>query len=277
MGRKSRQQSKKVPYISPHPVRVGEIYIGSGHHRCGNRYWMISSLPKGDKVDIRCTACRKERTVCLSAIANDFKLYSRPNTKNRNSLNGVSAFKLNPHSLIGLYSTRSCSNNSHKIKDVIARIPVKVNGKPQIIDVDAWYCETCKIYYILHSTYDGINGIPICDVKDFRTGKIISSATDYDNVVTSNYETMLHKLGYNVNQQENLSSQERQKILAQIVQKRQISKNEIISLLQYYIRRNENNGNMIFAVEKWEQDLIFMKRFRMQSSEVIDVDQIRIK
>ena len=88
---------------------------------------------------------------------------------------------------------------------------------------------------------------------------------------------MLHKLGYNVNQQENLSSQERQKILAQIVQKRQISKNEIISLLQYYIRRNENNGNMIFAVEKWEQDLIFMKRFRMQSSEVIDVDQIRIK
>lgn len=133
------------------------------------------------------------------------------------------------------------------------------------------------MYYILYSTYDSISGIPICDVKDFRTGKIISCARDYENVIVSDYETMLHKLGYNVSQKEGLSSQERHDILAQIVRKRQISKNEIISLLQYYIRRNENNDNMVLAVEKWSEDLVFIKQFKVQSGESIDVERIRIR
>lgn len=88
---------------------------------------------------------------------------------------------------------------------------------------------------------------------------------------------MLHKLGYNVSQKEGLSSQERHDILAQIVRKRQISKNEIISLLQYYIRRNENNDNMVLAVEKWSEDLVFIKQFKVQSGESIDVERIRIR
>lgn len=271
---KSRRQSKKAPYISPHTVRVGEIYKGSIHFSCYNRYWKISSLPNGDMVNIRCTNCNKERTVFLSAISNDFELYSTPDVKSNGS---VATHTLNSHCLIGLYSTRSCSNNSHKIKDVIAKIPIKINGRPQIANVDAWYCETCNVYYILHSTYDSISGIPICDVKDFRTGKIISCARDYENVIASDYETMLHKLGYNVSQKEGLSSQERHDILAQIVRKRQISKNEIISLLQYYIRRNENNDNMVLAVEKWSEDLVFIKQFKVQSGESIDVERIRIR
>lgn len=88
---------------------------------------------------------------------------------------------------------------------------------------------------------------------------------------------MIHKLGYNVDQRNGLSAQERHDILAQIVAKHQIAKNEIISLLQYYIRRNENNDNMWLAVEKWEKDLEFMKRFRVQDCDMVDVDRIRIK
>lgn len=124
---KSRRQSKKAPYISPHTVRVGEIYKGSIHFSCYNRYWKISSLPNGDMVNIRCTNCNKERTVFLSSISNDFELYSTPDVKSNGS---VATHTLNPHCLIVLYSTRSCSNNSHKIKDIIAKIPIKVNGRP---------------------------------------------------------------------------------------------------------------------------------------------------
>ena len=267
-----RERSKKAQYLSPHSVYVGEVYKGSMHFSCKNEYWMIASLPKGDMVDIRCTKCNKVRTVYLSAIANDFKHITE-----EDNIEKFTRRTLKANCLIGLKSTHSCSIESHKIKDVLARIPIKVNGKPMVTTVDAWYCETCNIYYILHSTYDSISGIPICDVKDFRTGKIISCARDYVNVIASDYETMLHKLGYNVSQKDGLSSQERHDILAQIVTKRQISKNEIISLLQYYIRRNENNDNMWLAVEKWEQDLAFMKRFKVQDCDTVDVDRIRIK
>ena len=34
---------------------------------------------------------------------------------------------------------------------------------------------------------------------------------------------------------------------------------------------------MWLAVEKWEQDLTFMKRFRVQGCDTVDVDRIRIK
>lgn len=267
-----RERSKKAPYRSPRSVRVGEVYKGSMHFSCRNEYWMIASLSKGDMVDIKCTKCNKVRTVYLSAIANDFK--HKPEKEN---IDDISPHTLKACCLIGLKSTRSCSVESHKVKDVLARIPIKVNGKPMVVTVDAWYCETCDVYYILHSTYDSIKGIPICDIKDFRTGQYISCSSDYDNIVTSDYETMLHKLGYNVDQRNGLSAQERHDILAQIVAKHQIAKNEIISLLQYYIRRNANNSNMYYAVEKWQNDLEFIRRFRVQNCDTIEVNRIRIK
>lgn len=270
MSNSKRSKSNKIQYITPHTVNMGEVYKGSIHFSCKNEYWMITSIPRNGKVNIMCTRCQKIRTVFLSAISNDF---TRCSTKQSN----FSTHIIKAHCLIGLKSTRSCSINSHKIKDIIAKIPVKVCGKPTIETVPAWYCEVCNVYYILHTTYDGINGIPICDVKDFRTGQYISHSSDYDNVVTSNCESILHKLGYNVDQRNELSSQERHEILAQIVTKRQIAKNEIISLLQYYIWRNENNVNMSFAIEKWEEDLDFMKRFIIQGCDTIDVDQIWIK
>ena len=34
---------------------------------------------------------------------------------------------------------------------------------------------------------------------------------------------------------------------------------------------------MRFAVEKWEQDLTFIKRFKVQDCDTVDVDRIRIK
>lgn len=71
-------------------------------------------------------------------------------------------------------------------------------------------------------------------------------------------EHELHKLGYNVSSNSNLSATERQALLSHIIEKRVLSKASIMAHLETLLRLNRNNSNMSQALTRWKEDLDFL-------------------
>ena len=90
-------------------------------------------------------------------------------------------------------------------------------------------------------------------------------------------ESLLHSLGYNVNAQEDLSDTERQRILSIVIDERVMEKGEVLSFLDYLIRRSLGNPRMDNARDKWTCDRQFVSHYKRQPSKRVDVESITIR
>lgn len=76
-------------------------------------------------------------------------------------------------------------------------------------------------------------------------------------------ESILMQYGYNVSQTKGLSFVKRQKILAVIIDNKVLSKSEIISYLDFFIRQRSGMSNMELAISKWEADREFVENYKI--------------
>ena len=114
-------------------------------------------------------------------------------------------------------------------------------------------------------------------VKDEKT-----YIADYKNIFSGKQltpESILKQYGYNVSQQENLSKEQRWKILEMILDNGICPKPKMISLLDYHIRmREKQNTNMYdVAISKWETDRDHIEKYRIDSKRKVSVKSIRRK
>jgi len=109
----------------------------------------------------------------------------------------------------------SCRKNGHYYKEITAAITVvKPNNKFQDVYIPGWYCSDCKCYYISEDVFEevdrmGVIVAKVFDEQEWRTGK--TGRKDYSEWRT---ESLLHKMGYNVDARQGLSDSIRQDILA---------------------------------------------------------------
>ena len=73
-------------------------------------------------------------------------------------------------------------------------------------------------------------------------------------------KSILKIFGYSVNQQDNLSSKERQKILSDVVDLEIMSVEAVIYMLNFFIQMH-TNGSYYFARNKWKEDLEFIQNY----------------
>jgi len=73
-----------------------------------------------------------------------------------------------------------------------------------------------------------------------------------------NAESLLYKLGYNVNENNGLSASQRQQILYSIIAKGQMMKSEIMHHINLLIRQHQEDPKYYRAVEKWRCDLHYL-------------------
>ncbi len=164
-----------------------------------------------------------------------------------------------------------CRNKGHAIKDIRATFKtITRKGTVNIIEIPAGYCPQCNIYFILESTYRRIkqSGVPICRMLDenkyFMNGSY-TSAKDTDLA----QESVLMQFGYTVNQVDDLPVIQRRAILAAIVDYRVLTKNEVISYLDYFIRYRKNQKNQDgslkygIAIDKWKDDREFISKYKI--------------
>lgn len=155
-----------------------------------------------------------------------------------------------------------CTHDKHKIDNVVAEIYIDEDGKKHLEKISAGYCPQCNIYFIMESTYENLKrrGIILCRISDRKNYMKMIYST---NGLKLAKESILMQYGYNVSQIKGLSKLRRQKILAVIIDNDVLSKSEIISYLDFFIRQRSHMSNMETAISKWEEDEEFVEHYRI--------------
>lgn len=152
-------------------------------------------------------------------------------------------------------------HNTHIISDIDAVIMVVDNeGKQKAFKISAGYCAQCNIYFIMDSVYQNLKrqGIILCRITDEKT----YLKGGFMNGAKLAQESILMQYGYNVSQTVGLSARQRQKILAVMIDNKVLSKSEIISYLDFFIRQHGSRNNMGIAISKWEDDREFVEHYK---------------
>lgn len=153
-----------------------------------------------------------------------------------------------------------CIHEAHKLNDIIAVIDIiDNNGKKKSEKVPAGYCPDCNMFFILESTFEDLKkkGIILCRVTDIKN---ISKNINMNGEKFA-HESILMQYGYNVSQANGLSRENRKKILSAIIDNEIVSKSEIISYLDLFIKQRASMGNMQMAIAKWKEDREFVRNY----------------
>lgn len=169
--------------------------------------------------------------------------------------------KIGPKDFVVKGNIFRCIHNKHIIQDIDAIVNIDDNGKRKSIKISAGYCPQCNTYFILESVYKSLKqkGIILCRISDFKTYSKSSNIND----IQLAQESLLMQYGYNVSQTEGLSETMRHKILAVIIDNHFMSKSEIISYLDFFIKQRESMYTMKKAISKWEIDREFVESYRV--------------
>lgn len=174
---------------------------------------------------------------------------------------------------IVLSDNRKCTNNQHSITDLNAKIRIaQPDGNVSIYDIPAAYCKECDTYFVLKRDYKIAKS----------TGKILCPIIDltYEgekknkgrNLASS--ESRIHQLGYNVQRGSNYTREQRELILANIMENTNISKHEIESCITRPMMQHKTQPNYADAVLAWQQDLEFIKNYKYGDMPEVIIDKI---
>lgn len=167
------------------------------------------------------------------------------------------------HTLYVYQDECPCHKESHNIDYRECYI---TNAKGERICLNINYCKDCKIFFIGYGDYVFYQkryGNLICRVKFVSDDK-------HESISSRSDDSPLIHCGYNVGQDENLSSAERQSILLEIVKQHVMTRDEVVRYLQMFIRMNGARASMSYAVQKWNEDLEFALNITPFDSDVYD-------
>lgn len=226
--------------------------------------------------DINNLTCKLNKLLCnnadtcysyrtnLKEIQSDIKDKSK---KHDTDIVGITTIVLNDN--------RKCTNNKHSINDLTAKIRIaKPNGEVLIYDIPAAYCNECDTYFVLKIDYKDAksNGKILCPIIDLtREGEKRNKGKNL-----SSSESRIHQLGYNVQKGSNYTKEQRQLILANIIENTNISKHEIESCIQRPMSQHRTQPNYAEAVLAWQEDLEFVKNYKNGDIPEVIIDKIII-
>lgn len=175
---------------------------------------------------------------------------------------------------IVLNDNRKCTNNNHKLIDINAILRIaKSDGTVMNYTVPAAYCEICDTYFVLKKDYKTAKaqGVILCPIIDMT-----KKSNNQSKRIVSISESRIHQLGYNVKQGNGYTKEQRQLILANILENTDISKHEIESCISRPMRQHRNQNNYADAVKAWEQDLEFVRSYQIGDIPEVFVNKLII-
>lgn len=203
--------------------------------------------------------------------------YNRYNTANSNDNTPIKnlvpknvSFDNNEHILYICKGTVSCNNRGHKIVSSTG-ILASLDGEP--IKINTNYCLDCQLFFINYREYKFYRHLYGILLGNFSIQKNINGKVKgYNSLAT---ESILHLCGYNVNESQNLTPAQRRYILAFLMDHDILSKSEIINYLQSFIFRGEGNIKMIWAIQKWEDDLDWVRNYNIDTQPQFNISSIQ--
>lgn len=177
-------------------------------------------------------------------------------------------------------NTFRCLHKQHSIENINAVVTI-IDAKTGIhleYRASAGYCRQCHTYFISDKTFEkikakGVALCRICDEKTYRKNECTITA----NGMHLASESILMQYGYNVNQQRNLSERTRRSILESLVDYHILSKSDIESYLNFFIRGRQQDPKFHTAVSKWKADRDYIMQYKRNSSREVSVRSIHRK
>ena len=169
-----------------------------------------------------------------------------------------------------------CLHN-HNIEPIQALVNILMpDGSVMQVQVSAGYCHECRCYFILEQDFLQLQrkGKLLCQLiaeHEYLTkGDSLFSGEDMKA------ESVLRRCGYTVNAKDDLSDQQRQGILMQVVDSGIYSVSELCAFLDWLIeyQGRSRTRNMKPAVSKWMADREFIKNYRMGSRRQVGIKGI---
>ena len=150
--------------------------------------------------------------------------------------------------------------------------------KKKELTISAGYCPECRAYFILESTYQELKRrghilCKVCDNREFEKLHYVQNNNGFAN----SQESLLMLYGYSVSQTKGLTARHRQAILAMLIDEQIMTRVEIVSYLDYFIRIRRRQPSMSMAISKWTEDKAFVENYWLQSNRVVKVNRITRK
>lgn len=160
----------------------------------------------------------------------------------------------------------------HKKKHIVESSTGLLWGKNDtVIRLNTNYCPQCKKHFIAYDEYLHYRKLHGVLLGNFKITNGSFDSPDYDMAE----ESPLHLCGYSVNQTENLTTNERHEILRYLIDSKILSKPDIISYLNFFIRRNGKRENMQEAVRRWNQDVEWVRDYQINRQRHYEISNIQ--
>jgi hypothetical protein len=168
-----------------------------------------------------------------------------------------------------------CTHNDHFIETINATVNI-IENEGMVIErsVTAGYCKHCNQYFLLHKEFKKLRsyGILLCRlISDEVYRRLGETSWEVEGLKD---ESILHQLGYSVNQKENLSEAQRHQILIKAVEYGLYSINEICGFLDWLISNNSSRSNFGLAISKWENDREFINNYNFATRTAIPLGAV---
>lgn len=166
----------------------------------------------------------------------------------------------------------ACINNKHELIRINAAVKVKSPNTLYEVQIPAAYCSKCDRYYILERNYESLKryGYICCKVDKFEVLK-----KNEGSISAFQDKSLLYIYGYNVDSQQDLSETERHKILDFVIANGIQTKHQVINRLEQNISLRKNNPSMYNAIQKWEDDIEYIRKYQNVAG-VVRVDSISV-
>ena len=177
------------------------------------------------------------------------------------------------HFIVRTNLFKCCKNHSHSLEEVIGLLKIITPTGTELIEkVPCAYCKDCNCFYMLESEYQRVSakGDILCETKTYE---------EYCNMEildTSNWssESILKHNGYNVQANNNLSDEQRQAILQNIMNNNILSAHGIVSYIDTFIAQKRGLPQYRNAVMKWEKDKEFVLNYNNQAKRQVEIEKI---
>ena len=146
-----------------------------------------------------------------------------------------------------------------------------------------YYCPYCERFMMKYADYEGyLKKYSFFPMKVKLVKDNSDWDDDYDWTDGLAAESPLMLMGYNVNANVGLSSTERQRILAYIMDNDMLSdfgysstQRRILDYLDFFIERARNRPMMSLAVSKWREDRHFVLNYRISSHPSVVIGKLK--
>ena len=276
----SDMPQKPMPEIN---AKTGDVYYLKIKSICDHHFYRVTGI-KPSVVEVECTDCGHKKRVPKDVFVDYYKYAYHSNISNTTKVPQkevktspaplISKREISAVDVIVLSTSKRCTDLNHTIIDYIGVLPVMNNNQYKNLEINIGYCKQCDKYIMLISDYIKISGSPICEVRDQTTGRVYNKMHNIYGMNSA--ESVLHQYGYNVRAGNGLSSMDRQQILLKVMDNGVLSKNQIISHLEYCINMASGRLNMDSAIRKWSMDLDFVRCYNPKAKHVA-INSITLK